>query len=79
MSTDDNGHPPQSPPTPPAFVRQLAERVDENYVRHRNLRELVAANHMAVMHEVGQLAAGILALGQAVEELRKMLAEMVKP
>lgn len=64
------------PPTPPAHVAQLERRAEEQHTELRNLRSVVHANHLAVMHDLGQLAAEMLRVSQRLSAVAEQLAKL---
>lgn len=52
------------PPTPPAYVRQLAERVEEQHRELSALRSKQGADALSVQHQLGWIAGWVLAIGR---------------
>lgn len=67
MTTPPDGF--GSAPTPPAFVRQLEEEQHELERKHASVKSLVAANHIATLHQLGALAGTIEGLTEDVKTL----------
>ncbi len=56
-------------PTPPAYVRQLEREAHELAAKYASIKSLVAANHLAVLHQIGDLASTAMAANASIAEL----------
>lgn len=64
---------PPPPPdlTPPAQVRRLERSVEDLYAAQRDTGALIGANHMALVHSLGQLAGRLEQVAACVEDLNR--------
>ncbi len=69
MSVHDNG---DRPPafTPPAFVRQIDEKLSELWGKHARLKNKTESDNIAVIHQIGSVATSVLANNALISDLR---------
>lgn len=64
-----------SAPTPPAYVKQLEQEQHELERKHSTVKSLVSANHLAMLHQIGDLANMQSTTNADLAELRNEVAE----